>query len=432
MIAVDNAVEAGMKTGLQILIVGTADTKADELLFMKQCIEAEGARASIMDVGVLGAPTFTPEISNRQVAEAAGLTLEAVAALGNENLAMTKMAEGAVKLALQRYRNGELHGVLALGGTMGTDLALDVTAALPVGMPKFIVTTVAYSHLIPPDRLAPDLMMILWAGGLYGLNSICRSILSQAAGAVLGACSTVVRMQTRRPRVAIGSLGKSCLSYMVRLTPELQRRGYEAVVFHCTGMGGRAMEALIEQGEFVAVFDFALDEVGNQLHGSVVSAGPSRLETAGRLGIPQLVAPGASDMIDVQSWCPLPEKYADRPYHAHNRLIGSINTTLDERRAIAREIASKLSRATGPTAFLLPQRGIHAWDRPGQPFHDPEGHASYVEEFRRHIRPPVELYDLDLHINDDAFVDEALRVFDRWIAEGLVSDGAASSLTAVR
>lgn len=418
-----------MKTGLQILIVGTADTKADELLFMKTCVEAEGGRASIMDVGVLGSPSFTPEISNRQVAAAAGVTLDAVAALGDENAAMTKMAEGAVKLALQRYRDGRVHGVLALGGTMGTDLALDVTAALPLGMPKFIVTTVAYSHLIPPERLAPDLMMILWAGGLYGLNSICRSILSQAAGAVLGACSTVVRAQTRRPRVAVGSLGKSCLSYMTRLTPALERRGYEAVVFHCTGMGGRAMEALIEQGEFVAVFDFALDEVGNHLHGSVVSAGASRLETAGRRGIPQLVAPGASDMVDVQSWRPLPAKYADRPYHAHNRLIGSINTTLDERRAIAREIADKLARANGPTAFLLPRRGIHAWDRPGQPFHDPEGHAEYVAEFRRHIRLPVELHDLDMHINDDSFVDEALRIFDRWVANGRVPAGLTPALT---
>lgn len=416
-----------MKPGLQILIVGTADTKADELLFMKRCVEAEGARAAIMDVGVLGTPPFTPEISNREVAEAAGMTLEAVAALGDENLAMTRMAEGAVKLALQRYRDGQVHGILALGGTMGTDLALDVTAALPLGMPKFIVTTVAYSHLIPPERLAPDLMMILWAGGLYGLNSICRSILSQAAGAVLGACSTVVRVQTRRPRVAVGSLGKSCLSYMVRLTPELERRGYEPVVFHCTGMGGRAMEALIEQGEFVAVFDFALDEVGNHLHGSVVSAGAARLETAGRRGIPQLVAPGASDMVDVQSWCPLPAKYADRQYHAHNRLIGSINTTLEERQAIAREIAAKLSRATGPTAFILPQRGIHAWDRPGQPFHDPEDHAAYVEEFRRHVRPPIEMHDLDVHINDDAFVDEALRIFDRWVAEGHIPSGVTSA-----
>lgn len=412
-----------MKPGLQILVVGTADTKADELLFMKSCIESAGAKATIMDVGVLGTPSYPVGISNREVAEAAGMTLAQIAALGDENLAMRKMAEGAVRLTIERYRQGRIHGILALGGTMGTDLALDVTAALPLGMPKFIVSTVAYSHLLPPERLAPDLMMISWAGGLYGLNSICRSILSQAAGAVLGACNSVVPVRTPRPRVAISSLGKSCLSYMVRLTPALEQRGYEPVVFHCTGMGGRAMEALIEQGEFAAVFDFAQAEVSNHLHGSVVTAGASRLEAAGRRGIPQLVAPGASDMIDVQSWKPLVPEYADRSYHAHNRLIGSVNTTPDERRAIAREIAAKLARATGPVAFFLPVRGIHAWDREGQPMHDPRVHAEYVDEFRRHLRAPVELHDLDLHINDDAFVDAALAVFDRWVAEGRIPAG---------
>jgi uncharacterized protein (UPF0261 family) len=412
-----------MKPGLKILIIGTADTKADELLFMKRCIEREGASAAIMDVGVLGTPSFDPEISNARVAAASGSSLAEIAALGDENLAMTKMAEGAVKVTLDLYAKGRVHGVLALGGTMGTDLALDVTAALPLGMPKFIVTTVAYSHLIPPDRLAPDVMMILWAGGLYGLNSICEATLSQAAGAVLGACRTVKLPSADRPRVAIGGLGKSCLSYMVELKPELEKRGYEPVVFHCTGMGGRAMEALIEQGTFAAVFDLALCELSNILRGSVVNAGASRLETAGRLGVPQIVAPGASDMIDVQTWAPLPAAYKDRPYHAHNRLIASVTSTLDERRELARFVSDKVNAAKGPTAFLLPLKGIHAWDRPDQPLHDPQGHRIFVEEYQRQIKPPVDLRVLDMHINDRAFVDEALGVFDRWVEQGLIPRG---------
>jgi len=412
-----------MKSGLNILIIGTADTKADELLFMKRCIEAEGARAKIMDVGVLGTPSFTPDLSNVEVAAAAGTDLAAIAALGNENDAMTKMAEGAVNLALRLYAAGEVHGVLALGGTMGTDLALDVTAALPLGMPKFVVSTVAYSHLIPPERLAPDLMMILWAGGLFGLNSICRTILSQAAGAVLGACSTVIRPARRRPRVAIGSLGKSCLSYMVTLKPALEQRGFEPVVFHCTGMGGRAMESLIRQREFVAVFDLAQCELSNLLNGSVVNAGPTRLEAAGDLGIPQIVSLGASDMIDVQTWAALPKAYEGRPYYAHNRLIASVTSTMQERRTVARLIANKLQKSHGPTALLLPLRGLHAWDTPGQPLHDPQAHAAYMEEFRGRIKPPVELMELDMHINDTEFSLKALEVFDRWVSEGLIPAG---------
>jgi uncharacterized protein (UPF0261 family) len=405
----------------RILIVGTADTKADELLFMKRCIETQGASGAIMDVGVLGQPSFAPAYPNTAVAEAAGTTIDAIAAFGDENEAMKKMAEGAVRLTLKLYAEGKIHGLLALGGTMGTDLALDVTAALPLGMPKFIVSTVSYSHLIPPERLAPDLMMILWAGGLYGLNSICQSILSQAAGAILGASRTAVMPTSQRPRVAIGSLGKSCLSYMVDLKPALEERGFEPVVFHCTGMGGRAMEWLIEQGAFVAVFDFALCELSNQLRGSVVNAGPSRLEAAGRLGIPQIVSPGASDMIDVQSWRPLSAQYQGRPYHAHNRLIGSVTSTSEERRELARFIAGKLNQAQGPTAFLLPRRGLHAWDRPGQDLHDPEGHQAYVDEFRHSLRPPVALHDLDLHINDPELVAKSLEIFDQWVAAGVIA-----------
>ncbi len=415
-----------MKSGSKILIIGTADTKSDELLFMKQCVEREGAAGIIMDVGVLGTPVFDPEISNAKVAAAVGMSLKEVAALGDENAAMTKMAEGAVKLTLDLYAKEQVHGVLALGGTMGTDLALDVTAALPLGMPKFIVTTVAYSHLIPPDRLAPDVMMILWAGGLYGLNSICKATLSQAAGAVLGACSTVTLSKPERPRVAIGGLGKSCLSYMVELTPELEKRGYEPVVFHCTGMGGRAMEALIEQGTFVAVFDLALCELSNILQRSVVNAGASRLETAGRLGVPQIVAPGASDMVDVQTWAPLPDAYQGRPYHAHNRLIASVTTTLDERRELARFVAKKVNSAKGPTAFLLPLKGIHAWDAPGQPLHDPEGHQIFIDEYKKLIESPVDLRVLDMHINDRAFADEALGIFDAWVHDGLIPPGVVT------
>lgn len=412
-----------MSAPVRILIVGTADTKADELLFMQRCVQQQGGEARIMDVGVLGMPPFAPEYRNTDVAAAAGTTIEAIAALGDENAAMTKMAEGAVALALRLYAAGEVHGLLALGGTMGTDLALDVTAALPLGMPKFIVSTVSYSHLIPPERLAPDLMMVLWAGGLYGLNSICQSILSQAAGAVLGACRGVVPPRSDRPAVAITSLGSSCLRYMMTLKPELERRGYEAVVFHMTGMGGRAMESLIEQGRFVAVFDLALQEIANQVMGSVVNAGPTRLEAAGRRGIPQIVAPGATDMIDLQTWAPMPKDYQGRPYHAHNRLLASVTNTPGERRAVARHIAARLAAATGPTAFLLPLRGIQAWDREGEALHDPPGLAALIDEFRRRIEPPVQMQELDLHINDPGFVAAALGVFDRWVAEGRIPRG---------
>lgn len=408
-----------------ILIVGTADTKADELLFMKQCVEDGGGRASIMDVGVLGEPRFVPEHANVDVAAAAGSTLQAIAALGDENAAMTKMAEGAVALALRLYGEGQVHGLLALGGTMGTDLALDVTAALPLGMPKFVVSTVAYSHLIPPERLAPDLMMILWAGGLYGLNAICRSILAQAAGAVLGASRVARPLPQEAPLVAISSLGSSALKYMITLKPALEQRGYEVAVFHCTGMGGRAIESLAAQRRLAAVLDLCLQEVGNEMHGSVVTSGANRLETAGALGIPQIVAPGALDMIDMQTWKPVRAEYAGRPYHAHNRLIASVLMTPDERRHAARVVGDKLARAQGPTAFVLPNGGIEGWDRPGEPLHDAEGLAAFNAALREAVRAPVEFVEIDAHINDPLFCDTVLGLFDRWVAAGHIPAGRA-------
>jgi uncharacterized protein (UPF0261 family) len=250
---------------------------------------------------------------------------------------------------------------------MGTDLALDVAKALPLGVPKFVISTIAFSPLIPADRLSPDLMMILWAGGLYGLNSVCRSVLSQAAGAIAGAIMAVEPLEKGKPMVGMSGLGTSCLSYTATLVPALKARGYEVAVFHATGMGGRALDHLTDQHQFVAVLDFATSEIANAVHGGACSAGEDRGESAIRQGIPLMFAPGASDMIDLATWSPMPERFVDRDYHAHNRLIASIAQTPDERVATAATMTEKLAKSTAPTVFILPNKGIQAWDRDGEP-----------------------------------------------------------------
>jgi uncharacterized protein (UPF0261 family) len=254
----------------RILLIGTADTKSEELLYLRRCLEAAGAGVSVMDVGVLEPARFRPEITNADVAAAAGTELSAVQRVGDENAAMTSMARGASAIGAKLCDEGVIDGLLALGGSMGTDLALDVASALPLGFPKVVLSTIAHSQLISPERIAPDLMMILWAGGLYGLNGVCRAALSQAAGAVVGACRSVERPVGDRPLVGVTSFGTSCLRYMLRLKPALEARGYEVAVFHTTGMGGRAFEGLAAQGRFCAVFDFSLQELSNHL-GAVAS-----------------------------------------------------------------------------------------------------------------------------------------------------------------
>ena len=403
-----------------ILVIGTYDTKSDELRYLTDCIEGQGGRALTMDVSVLGDPPEPVDVSKHDVARAAGSSIEAAIATGEENEAMHIMAAGSAKLTASLYQEGKIDAMIAMGGTMGTDLALDCAQALPMGVPKYIISTVSFSPLIPPDRLAADIQMILWAGGLYGLNSVCKSSLSQAAGAVLGAARAVEPPNRDRPLVGMTSLGSSCLSYMKLLKPELEDRGFEVAVFHATGMGGMAFESLAREGAFCAVMDFALPELGNLMAGSVVNSGKDRLTNAGRAAIPQLVAPGCLDLIDFAGWQEIPERYQDRPFHAHNRLIKSSALNADERRETAREIAARLADAKGPAHVILPTGGIEEWDKPGEPAHDPDGLAAFVDEMRTAIRPPVAISEIDAHINDRAFADKALQIFDAWVADGTV------------
>ena len=410
---------------LTILIVGTVDTKSDEIAFMRDVIQRAGGRTLVMDVGVLGQGGFEPDIPNTEVALSAGVALQDVIASDDENIAMTLMARGAAMLSTQLHAQRRIDGLLVLGGTMGTDLALDVANALPLGFPKVVVSTISYSPLLPPERIPPDLIMVLWAGGLYGLNALCRSALSQAAGAALGAAHSAIAPRFERPLVGMTSLGSSALTYMKTLKPELERRGFDLAVFHSTGMGGRAFEALAAQGRFVAVMDFCLQELVNHLGGSCVTAGPDRLRIAGRAGVPQIVAPGATDMLDFPAWGDAPASAATRPRRDHNRLIASVCIDSDMRRAVGRAIGSRLAESAGPTCLLLPMQGVEGWDRPGQPLHDPEGLAAFVDEARRAAPPNVELVELDAHINDPAFADAALRVFDRWVTEGRIAPTTA-------
>lgn len=403
-----------------ILIVGTVDTKSDEIGFLHEQVLAAGGQSRVMDVGVLAKGKVAPDISNAEVAQAAGVTLQHVIESGDENSAMALMALGASKLAAQLQQAGRMDGLLVLGGTMGTDLALDVASSLPLGVPKVVLSTVAFSPLLPPDRMPPDLMMVLWAGGLYGLNSLCQSALAQAAGAVVGACRVARVPRFERPVVGMTSLGSSCLKYMVKLQPELLQRGFDLAVFHTTGMGGRAFESLAARGQFACVMDFSLQEVVNQMGGSVVNAGSERLMGAGRKGIPMIVAPGATDLVDYPAWGQMPGRFAGRPSHQHNRLIASVGIDENMRREFAHSLVNRLRQAKGPVHLVLPELGIEEWDRPGAPMHDPEGLAAMMDEFGKCNLEGIEVSRIQSHINDAPFVQQVLAVFDDWVDRGLI------------
>ena len=408
-------------TDKTILVIGTYDTKDDELTFLADVIHAEGGQVITMDVSVLGAPSRPTDYSKHDVAQEAGSSIAAAIASGNENHAMQIMARGAALLAARMLTEGRFDGVIILGGTMGTDLALDVCSAVPLGVPKYIVSTVAFSPLIPAERLAADTQMILWAGGLYGLNSVCKASLSQAAGAVLGAARAAQMPDPDKPLIGMTSLGTSALKYVMPLKPALEARGYEVAVFHATGMGGRAFESLAGQGAFACVFDLCTQELGNHVNGSNISAGADRLTNAGLNGTPQIVAPGCYDLVDVIGWEPLPDKWSEHMKHEHNRLLTSIVLDDDERRLVARAHSAQLTKATGPVAMLLPEQGLGEWDRAGADLHNQAGLSAFLLELVQTLPRNVVAHRIECHINDAKFADKALEVFDSWRASGLIA-----------
>ena len=407
-------------TDKTILVIGTYDTKDDELKFLADVIRKQGGQVVTMDVSVLGDPSKPTDYSKHDVAREGGNSIEAALASGSENLAMQIMAKGAALLTARLFTEGQFDGLIALGGTMGTDLALDVCSAVPLGVPKYIVSTVSFSPLIPAARLAADTQMILWAGGLYGLNSVCKASLSQAAGAVLGAARAVQMPDPDKPLIGMTSLGTSALKYVIALKPALEARGFEVAVFHATGMGGRAFESLAAQGAFACVFDFCTQELGNHVNGSNISAGADRLTNAGLNGTPQIVTPGCYDLVDIIGWEPLPDKWSGHITHEHNRLLTSIVLDEEERRLVARAHSAQLAKATGPVALLLPERGLGEWDRAGADLHNQAGLNAFLQEMKNTLPSTVVAHRIDCHINDAEFADKALEIFDSWRASGLI------------
>jgi uncharacterized protein (UPF0261 family) len=403
-----------------ILVIGTYDTKDDELGFLTSVIQEQGGGVLTMDVSVLGDPSKPTDYSKHDVAAEGESSIQAAIDSGDENHAMQIMAKGASLLAARLYAEGKFDGMIVLGGTMGTDLALDVASALPLGVPKYIVSTISFSPLIPAERLAADTQMILWAGGLYGLKAGCKASLSQAAGAVLGAARAVQRPDPDKPLIGMMSLGTSALKYVIPLKPALEARGFEVAVFHATGMGGRAFESLAGQGAFACVMDFCTQELGNHVNGSNISAGADRLSNAGANGTPQIVAPGCYDLVDVVGWQPLSARWDSHMKHAHNRLLTSIVLQADEIKKVARAHSEQLAKAKGPVAMILPEHGLGEWDREGADLHNPKSLAAFLNELELTLPNTVNAHRIACHINDDEFAQKALDIFDTWCDEGIV------------
>lgn len=388
-----------------ILLVGTLDTKGSEFAYVRDLIHQRGLRTVTVDAGVLGDPAFEPDVTAAEVAKGGGTSLEALRERGDRGVAMDAMIAGIRAVVAGLYAAGRFDAVLGLGGGGGTSLVTPAMRDLPVGLPKLMVSTVAAGDTRPYVGVS-DITMMFSVVDIAGLNVISRRILANAVGAICGMAEQEVPPSPDRPLIAASMFGvtTACVD---RLRGRLDEAGYDVLVFHANGSGGRAMEKLIRAGFFVGVADLTTTEWCDEVVGGALSAGADRLSAAAELGVPQVVSCGALDMVNFHAETTVPDTFRDRLLYRHNPNVTLMRTTPDECREIARRIAGKLNRSTGLTRLLIPTRGVSALDREGQPFFDPTADAALFSTLRNELRPPVEIVELDLHINDAAFADAA-------------------------
>jgi uncharacterized protein (UPF0261 family) len=401
-----------------IAVIGTLDTKGDQLKYVKDRIEEKGHQALVIDVGVLGEAPFEPGITKHQVAEAAGMTLEEIAAMGpqREADAIMTMARGVRALLKDLNEKGRIDGVLAAGGSMGTSLALEAVSVLPFGMPKVILSTVANSPAINPDQLANNVVMVLWAGGLWGLNTFGKRLLDHAAGLIVGSTEAYEKKPiTDKKVIGVTSLGMNAARFLFHLRPALMERNYEVAVFHATGMSTRAFEKAIESGSFDFVLDFQVgQELINEICGSLFSPGPKRLEAAAKMGVPQIVSLGLQEMCLWGAYKPIPENLADRKRFEHNPLLTVIFTDLEEKVKMARLLAEKMNQASAPATVIVPLKaplGLTKWA-----LDDLEGLEAIRRELKKNLKPQVRYEEVNCSTDDKEFSDRVLEIMDEMMA----------------
>jgi len=395
-----------MKT---IAIAGTFDSKGRELNFVKEVLEGLGLKTLTIHCGVFE-PIFETDVSNEEVAKEVGGDIHQIASKKDRALATEVLSKGMEKLIPRLYAEGKFDGIISLGGTGGTSLVTPGMRALPIGVPKVMVSTVASGN-VQQYVGTSDIVMMPSIVDVSGLNSISTKIFTNAALAVAGMVSLEHKeiAQEKKPLVAATMFGVTtpCVDAAREF---LEEKGYEVLVFHATGTGGRVMERLIEEGYFKGVLDITTTEWCDELVGGVLAAGPNRLEAAGKHKVPQVVSVGALDMVNFGPIDTVPEKFKGRKFYKHNPTVTLMRTTVEENKKLGEIIAEKLNKAEGPTVLMLPLKGVSMIDAEGQPFYGPEEDKILFDTLRENIdRSKVELIEMDAHINDKEFALTAAK-----------------------
>lgn len=394
-----------MKT---VAVLGTFDTKGKELKFIKECIEEHGLKTLCINTGVFE-PVVEPDISSAEVAAAVGADINAIVEKRDRATATEVLAKGTEKLIPQLYAEGKFDGIISIGGSGGTSLATPAMRQLPLGVPKVMVSTMA-SGDVSPYVGTSDIVMIPSVVDAEGLNDISKVIFSNAANAVVGMVQNRKVIESDgKPLLAATMFGVT--TPCVKAAEDyLHEQGYDVLVFHATGTGGKCMEALIDQGFIKGVLDLTTTEWCDEVVGGVLNAGPDRLTAAGKNGIPQVVSVGALDMVNFGPMDTVPAQFKDRNLYKHNPTVTLMRTTADELKSIGHEIATRLADATGKTTLMLPLKGVSMIDVDGQPFYDAEADKVLFDTLRTELEGSnVEIVELDTDINDKEFAVAAAK-----------------------
>jgi uncharacterized protein (UPF0261 family) len=413
---------------MAVVLIGTLDTKGFEFRFVGELLNNAGIPTIVIDAGVLQAPHFKPDISREDVYAAAGTSLQAVQEKADRGRAIEAAARGVAKIALDLWKQGKIDGVLSLGGSAGTTIGTAAMRALPFGLPKLMVSTLA-SGQVRPYVGVRDILMMPSVVDICGLNPISRTVLTNAAHAMIGMTRQPYGLQSagleEKPLITATMFGVTtpCVEACRKV---MEQNGYEVLVFHATGTGGMTMESFIKDGLISGVLDITTTELADELVGGILSAGPNRLTAAGLHGVPQVISLGALDMVNFGPPETVPEKFRSRRFYQHNPTVTLMRTTPEENDRLGKEIAEKASASSGPTCVLIPLGGVSAIDSEGKPFWWPEADAALFQSLRNWISPQVELIELDLHINDPGFADTATSKLLTMLKEQPVNPAASS------
>jgi uncharacterized protein (UPF0261 family) len=392
-----------------VVIVGALDTKGEEFRFVRDLIRARGLATIVVDFSVLGDPPLRPDISADEVARAGGSSIAELRASKDKTKAMQVMADGLARVVKDLYDAGRLGGILGMAGSGGTSIATTAMRELPVGVPKVMASTVGGGDISAYVGTV-DITMMPSVVDVAGINSISRRIYANAAGAIAGMVSQELPpVAETRPLITASMFGNTttCVNHA---REALEARGFEVLVFHATGTGGKTMESLIASGYITANLDITTTELADHVCGGVLSAGPDRMMAAARAGIPTLLVPGCVDMCNFWAMDTVPERYRSRNLYEWNPNVTLMRTTVGENVAMGRLIARAANESTGPVAILLPLKGVSQLDSPGNPFWDPEADGACYEAIKSNLKPGIPLVELDANINDAAFADRAVEM----------------------